>query len=250
MSKVPPSCPARSAMLRSPLRRPPAGTPTPLSATVSRTSRPSVSSTTSARSARACRAMLVSASESTATTWSAVSLGTSVSIRPAIRTLGANPSTGAASPTTRTARARSRPVPSLPSAGWERRPKMVERMIFMVSSRSSTARSTRSEASLCSMNRPALCSVMPVANSRWMARSCRSRAMRSRSSRTAICSASARRSASSIATAACAAKPWSGSVSLSVNGLRAAERTSRTMPRTRSPEPIGTATAGPRSSRR
>ena len=54
--------------------------------------------------------MLVSASESTATTWSAISFGTSVSSSPSIRTLGAKPSTGAASPTTRTTRAR-RPGP-------------------------------------------------------------------------------------------------------------------------------------------
>src|SRR5690606_17808272 len=53
MSRVPPSCSARSAMLRRPLRRPPSGRPTPSSVTVRRTSRPSVSRLTWTRPARA-----------------------------------------------------------------------------------------------------------------------------------------------------------------------------------------------------
>jgi hypothetical protein len=79
---------------------------------------------------------------------------------------------------------------------------MVDLMILMVSSRSSTARVTRSAACGCSMKRPALRSVIPVANNRWIARSCRSRAIRSRSWSMAICSVSRRRSTSSIAIAA------------------------------------------------
>ncbi len=128
-----------------------------------------------------------------------------------MRTLGAKPSTRAASPATCTTLARSPPPAPLSRV---RRPKIADLMILMVSSRSSTARSTRSDASGWSMKRPALCSVIPVANSRWMARSCRSRAIRSRSCSTAIRWASCRRSASSIAIAACAANPRSVSVSL------------------------------------
>jgi hypothetical protein len=54
---------------------------------------------------------------------------------------------------------------------------MADLMILMVPSRSSTALITRSEASGWVMNWPALWSVIPVANSPWMARSCRSRAI-------------------------------------------------------------------------
>ncbi len=60
---------------------------------------------------------------------------------------------------------------------------------------------------------------MPVANSRWMTRSCRSRPIRSRSASTAPCSASSRRSASSRATAACAAKPCRSSTSSGFGGV-------------------------------
>jgi len=85
----------------------------------------------------------------------------------------------AARSTTATARAR-RPLPAWPPS-LARSPKMVDRMVFTVSSRSSMARSTRSMASGCSMNLAAPCSVVPVAKSRWIAMSCRSRAIRSRS---------------------------------------------------------------------
>lgn len=112
---------------------------------------------------------------------------------------GGWPRVVAASPTARAARAR-RPGPL--SRSLVRSPKIVDRMILMVSSRSSTARPTRSAAPSCSTSRAALCKVIPVAKSRWIARSCRSRAIRSRSSSSAICSASRRRSASSKASAA------------------------------------------------
>ena len=53
----------------------------------------------------------------------------------------------------------------------------------MVPSRSSTARSSRTETSGTIASRAALCRLSPTANSRWMTRSCRSRPIRSRSSK-------------------------------------------------------------------
>ncbi len=115
----------------------------------------------------------------------------------------------------------------------------------MVSSRSSTALPTRAAASGCSISRPALCSVIPVANSRWIARSCRSRAIRSRSCSRATCSDWRRCRPSSRARAAWAAKPESSSTSLSSNTGRPASRLSRSEPDTWSSTSRGMATVGP-----
>ncbi len=120
-------------------------------------------------------------------------------------------------------------------------------MILIVPSRSSTALPTRSPASGCSISRLAPCSVRPVANSRWIARSCRSRAIRSRSCSSARCSDSARCRASSSVSAACAAKPDSSSTSWSSNAGRPASRHSRSAPVDRSWATSGTATSGPNS---
>ena len=82
---------------------------------------------------------------------------------------------------------------------------MAPRISLIVSSMASTARVTRSATSDRPIIGMAPCKDIPVAYSRWMTRSCRSRAIRSRSSYTDRRSASARLAASSSAMPACAA---------------------------------------------
>ncbi len=231
------------ARFRRPPRRPSVGRPMPSSVTVTTSTPSSAVTETSARFASACRATLLRASPMTAITWSATARGTSVSISPSIRSAGVNPRAGAASSIAWTTRVRSVGPPlELPCS---RRPKMVERMILMVESRSSIARPSRSAAPGCSTSGRALCRVIPVANSRWTARSCRSRAIRSRSSRRLICSASRRRSASSRARAAWSARPGRAAISASMNVGRPSSRARIRTPLSFSWVPTVTATAGP-----
>ena len=126
-----------------------------------------------------------------------------MSTGPSTRKAGVKPSAGVTSVMTSSTSPRSPP-----SAGWARwcRAKMVERIRRIVSSRSWMAPVRRAAAvapdrePLVSGGRVAamLCSASPVANSRWMTWSCRSAAIRSRSSmsRTACCGRCARRSRS------------------------------------------------------
>ena len=134
-----PACRARSAMLRSPLRRPPGGMPTPLSVTVRRTWWASASRTMSARPAWAWRATLRQ--------------GLRRGPRRHGRRSRAAPACPAGPPCACRARSPAPAPPRRPSARTrarrrgpacrphcDRRPKIVERMILMVSSRSPTAR--------------------------------------------------------------------------------------------------------------
>ncbi|MET3983029.1 hypothetical protein ABIC27_000884 [Streptomyces sp. PvR034] len=123
---------------------------------------------------------------------------------------------------------------------------MVDRMILIVASRSSITLASRSDACGCSTKRWALWRVIPAAKSRWIARSWRSRAMRSRSSRRLTWSASRLRSASSSASAACPAKCGSVRTSVAANGGRPLRRASISTPLSRSLVPMVTATAGPK----
>ena len=134
--------------------------------------------------------------------------------------------------------------------GWSAWPracseKIAARMSLIVSSSASTACSTRCAASESRMSAVAPCRDIPVANSRWMTRSCRSRAIRSRSSNSARRWASLRCSASSIPMPACAAKVVTISTAGGESGkppwCRPAVRTPRTSPA----GPSGTSTAGP-----
>ena len=134
----------------------------------------------SALDALACRTTLDSASRSTASRCSAIRGGTSLSSRPSMLSPGMKPRWPRA-PSTRSddlrAQARRRrPRGELCSA------KIVERICRMVPSSSSMAFCTRADASGRSTSRTVLISVIATANSRWMTTSCRSLAIRSRSS--------------------------------------------------------------------
>ena len=114
---------------------------------------------------------------------------------------GVKPSTGAYSSTSSRTSARSEPVGR--SLQLEDRAADVR----IVASRSSTAASSRSRTSACrSAHAAAPCSCRPVANSRWITRSCRSRAIRSRSAITASSARSSSAWARSRASAAWSAK--------------------------------------------
>ncbi len=125
------------------------------------------------------------------------------------------------------------------------RAKMVERICRMVVSSSSMALCSREEASGRSTSRTVLIRVIATANSRWMTTSCRSLAMRSRSSSTPSRSASLRASASSSATAACPANACSVRSSDRLNGIRPARLTRASTPRAVPAAPSGTAAVGP-----
>ncbi|MNW57360.1 hypothetical protein D3C74_351580 [compost metagenome] len=138
-------------------------------------------SRTSTREARACRATFVSASPTTTTSWSATSAGTSDESSLSMMTEGANPSAGVTA--SAAAVRRSWRLASGGVVAWSA--KIVERISRMVSSRSFTASSTRERTISFSMCLVVLMSVIADAKIRWMTTSCRSRAMRSRSSSTA-----------------------------------------------------------------
>ena len=153
--------------------------------------------------APACRAALESDSRSAVSRCSVISSGTMVSSAPSSCSEGANPSAAAISCATKRTLARS--AAGLAS-GWVWSAKIAERISLIVSSSASTDRLIRSATSGTLIIEVTPCSDMPVAYSRWMTRSCRSLAIRSRSSKTAICSACLRCSASSSPMAAWAAK--------------------------------------------
>ena len=92
-----------------------------------------------------------------------------------------------------------------------------------------------------------LCSASPVANSRWMTWSCRSAAIRSRSSSIAQRCCSVRASASSIATEAWLANPAAMSSSSAVNAARPVSRATVSTPMTFWAPVSGTTSTGPTS---
>jgi hypothetical protein len=175
--------------------------PVPLSVTVTlRIPSWLTSTVTSARLAPACLAMLDSASRSTASACSVSSSLFSVRSPAPSRSDGAKPSIAVISSTRRTMPARGSDGMSAASLACSA--KMAPRISLMVSSMSSTARDTRSATSGLVIIGMVPCNDIPVAYSRWMTRSCRSRAIRSRSWYTDRRSASARLAASSSATPA------------------------------------------------
>ena len=115
----------------------------------------------------------------------------------------------------------------------------------MVSSMSSTALVTRSATSGLVIIGIVPCSDIPVAYSRWMTRSCRSRAIRSRSWYTNRRSASPRLAASSSATPACAANEAANAASACGNGAAPWRRPMVSTPRRLPGAPSGKITAGP-----
>ena len=207
-----------------------------------------VSAVTSTRRAAACRATLDSASRSTASISSATRAGTRASSRPSIRSHGAKPSARVISSVMAAIRACT-PGGSAPASprSWSR--KIAARMSLIVSSSSSTACWTRPAASAPGISDVAPCSDMPVANSRWMTRSCRSRAIRSRSAYSATRWAAWRRSASSMPMPAWAAKVATMSAAAGASGGEPRRRAAVSTPRTSPGRPTGTSTAGPRLSR-
>ena len=92
-----------------------------------------------------------------------------------------------------------------------------------------------------------LCSASPVANRRWMTWSCRSAAIRSRSSSIAQRCCSAREAASSIATEAWLANPAAMSSSSVVNAARPVSRATLSTPMTFWAPVNGTTMTGPTS---
>ena len=137
-------------------------------------------------------------------------------------------------------------VPRAPITSWStspRRPpgpvlscrrKMALRTSLIVPSRSSTTSSSRSRTSGLTASRAADCTVRPTANRRWMTRSCRSRAMRSRSSRTASLDLSRCAAATSTARAT-----WSPKAPASARSSGAAATPPACQPRTRTPRHRG-----------
>src|SRR6266516_4370239 len=125
---------------------------------------------------------------------------------------------------------------------------MVARMSLIVSSMASTAVRTRVASSGRAISGIAPSSDMPVAYSRWITRSCRSRAIRSLSSKTDSRSDSLRCSASSTATAAWAAKVATISAAAGGRACRPGSRPAVSTPRTFPGAPSGTTTAAPRFS--
>jgi trehalose synthase len=123
----------------------------------------------------------------------------------------------------------------------------VPSMSLMVRSKSSTTPLTR-----CSTCGGVICgktpwSFIPLAKSRWITWSCRSRAIRSRSSKTARRSASLRCSANSSAIPACAANVVTSSTAAGGSGIDPGWRPTVSTPRTLPGPPSGNTTAGPRS---
>ena len=131
------------------------------------------------------------------------------------------------------------------ASGWVCSAKIAERISLIVSSSASTDRLTRSATSGTVIIDVTPCSDMPVAYSRWMTRSCRSLAIRSRSSKTAICSACLRCSASSSPMAAWAAKVASMSAAAWDSGMAPGRRPADRTPRTLPGAPSGTTSSGP-----
>lgn len=123
--------------------------------------------------------------------------------------------------------------------------KIAVRISWMVTSSSSTALPTPSRTSGTTDRRCAVSSISPVANSRWMTRSCRSRAIRSRSSNTASRSRSCCASAVISAGAACEANCTASVRSARVNGRPPRARDVTSVPSTRPSLCSGTITAGP-----
>lgn len=194
------------------------------------------------RAAAACRNALERASRRAAMRFLPVRSPTVVSTTPTKRCPGWKPSGTAAVLISRSTRVRS---PEGASAGPCWSAKIAVRISWMVTSSSSTALPTPRRTSGTSDPRWALSSSIPVANSRWMTRSCRSRAIRSRSSYTASRSRSRCASAIISASAACEAN-WIASVrSSSLNGRSPRARGVTRAPMTRPPLCRGSAMIGP-----
>lgn len=150
-----------------PLRRPPSGMPAPSSAAVNRTlCLPSgrvtvVSTRTWVREASACRNALEGVSRRAAMRFLPVRSPTFVSTGPTKRCEGLKPSDTAAMLISRSTRVRS---PEGTSAGPCRNAKIAVRIIWMVTSSSSTALPTRSCTSGTTDMRWALSRIIPVTN--------------------------------------------------------------------------------------
>ena len=241
----PPHSSARSDKLRSPLRATPGPIPTPSSRTSTSSSSPTstVSVTTPAPP---WRIALLTASRTTATACAPTSAGTTVSTGPAMRTDGVTPEPAAAS--------------AAVSRSWRRRPprsssltvcrsKIAVRISRTVVSKSWTACSIR----LCTAGSPdrrkVLCRDSPVANSRWITWSCRSRAMRSRSANTSSCRCARFFFPNSNASVACSANDVSSGTSVDWNGCSPAPRSATSTPVMDSCDCRGTATTGPNRAR-
>ena len=123
--------------------------------------------------------------------------------------------------------------------------KIVARMSLIVSSMASTALRTRFATSGSTIIETVPSSAMPVAYSRWMTRSCKSRAIRSRSSYSDSRSASERRAASSSATPAWAANEAMTSAAAGVTGGPPRRRPTPSTPRPLPGAPSGKIIFGP-----
>ena len=163
---------------------------------------------------------------------------TTASTGPSVTTRGVNPRAGARSVTARPSSARR----SGDAVGADSS-KMVRRMSLMVASMSSTAVEMRCAASGRTARRAAFSRVSPIANSRWITRSCRSRPIRSRSSKTASRLRSSRACATCIASAA-----WSAYASTSRTSVsRKARSEAAAQPMASTPESVSVVRSGTRS---
>ena len=211
----PPRRSARCRMFLSPRppRAPSADAPTPMpssATTIRRSSSAAIVMMTWV--ALACLPTLVSASRRTASTSSASCPPTAWSTTPLIATWGWMPSTGRSSCT------RSRTFGCNPSLLIvSSMSKIAFRSWRIVSSSLSIASAMRSTASGRSTRRAVPWSESPIAKSRWITESCRSRAMRSRSSVSVLSRTSAWRRAFSIAMPAAMASASTSSSSSAEN---------------------------------
>ncbi len=210
---MPPCDEARSARLSSPLRRPVPGCGGPVPSSVTTTaSLPSRTTTsTVALVAPACRATFDSDSRTTATRSSPASGGTATS-GPDVCSRGRKPRASRAEAISSCSASRRSAGPLR-----SRSRKMALRTSLIEASRSSTTPSSRSASAGGRSWRATDCTLSPTANRRCTTRSCRSRAIRSRSSSTA----SRARSCCAAATSRASAT-WSANEAfmLQVEGVR------------------------------
>src|SRR5690606_25146031 len=217
--KEPPRREARSSRLRVPdARVGVAGRPTPSSATVTTPASSSTATDSSTRVASAWRVAFARVSRTTANTSSRGSPVTSRLTGPLKVTSGGFARPGLASPATSSTRCRSAPSDS----GGALRAKIAVRISPIAASIASTCAAMA--GAVCGVRAATACRARPVPNRRWMTWSCRSRAIRARSSMRASRSRSARPRAGRNATPVWAAKSAARARSASVKTGASAER--------------------------
>src|SRR3569833_2331872 len=245
-SPVPPHRAARAARLARPQTRTrPGGGPVPSARTRWLSRRPAPSTVTSTEDdvAPAWRATFVSASRSAAIRSARTASGTAASSGPSNPTRGSKPSVSRASTATRSSSARRHPCACAGACS----EKMLLRISRIVPSRSWAKPATRPPTAGSASSRLTPSSPSPVANSRWMTRSCRSRAIRSRSSNTASCWRASCARENSTASAACPAKVSAIWTSASVIGGLSRNFATTSTPSVSSPTSSGTEIAESRS---